>query len=216
MLKEFAYEILKLIGELNYWHVAIFAALESTAFPVIIPVETLIIPLGYYAYLGTKSLPLLIIFTTAGIVVGCLINYYFAMFLGRGLIYKHSKLLHINVAKLEKLEKMFLKHGRLLMFVGRFVPVPAFKHIITIPAGMAKMPIHQFIFYNALGGAVFSTAMYLIGYFFGSSQHLIHKAIKDFTILCVALLVSYIITRIIFAQIAKRRRAKKESQNITK
>ena len=212
MLKEFAYDILKLIGELNYWHVAIFAALESTAFPVIIPVETLIIPLGYYAYLGTKSLPLLIIFTTAGIVVGCLINYYFAMFLGRGLIYKHSKLLHISTQKLEKLEKSFLKHGRLLMFVGRFVPVPAFKHLITIPAGMAKMPVRQFMFYNALGGAIFSTAMYLIGYFFGSNQHLIHKALKNFTIVCVALLISYIATRVIFSQIAKRRRAKKESR----
>ena len=210
MLKEFAYDILKLIGELNYWHVAIFAALESTAFPVIIPVETLIIPLGYYAYLGTKSLPLLIIFTTAGIVVGCLINYYFAMFLGRGLIYKHAKLLHISTQKLEKLEKSFLKHGRLLMFVGRFVPVPAFKHLITIPAGMAKMPVRQFMFYNALGGSIFSTAMYLIGYFFGSNQHLIHKALKNFTIVCVALLISYIATRVIFSQIAKRRKVKKE------
>ena len=181
MIKDFIFELFKFIGELNYWHVGLLAALESTAFPVVIPVETVIIPMGYYAFLGTKSLPLLMLFCTIGIVIGCLINYWFARALGRTFIYKHAKLLHINIEKLQKLEAKFLKHGRLLMFVGRFIPIPAFKHIITIPAGMAKMPLLPFIFYNALGGFIFSTSMLLIGYFFGSSEELIHKAIGKFT-----------------------------------
>ena len=90
MLRELIYEIFKFIGDLNYWHVALLSALESTAFPVIIPVETIVIPMGYYAYLGTKSLPLLIISCTIGIVVGCLVNYAFARYLGRSFIYKHK------------------------------------------------------------------------------------------------------------------------------
>ena len=166
MIKDFILELLKFIGELNYIHLAIFSALESTCLPVIIPVETIIIPMGYYAFLGQKSLPLLMISATTGIVVGCVINYYFACLLGRKFIYKYSKYLHINTDTLRKLEQKFLTHGRLLMFTGRFVPIPAFKHIITIPAGMAKMPMKQFIFYNALGGFIFSTGMLLIGYFF--------------------------------------------------
>ena len=56
MIKDFVLELLKFIGELNYIHLAVFSALESTCLPVIIPVETIIIPMGYYAFLGQKSL----------------------------------------------------------------------------------------------------------------------------------------------------------------
>ena len=206
MIKDFILEVFKFIGELNYWHVGLLTALESTAFPVVIPVETVIIPMGYYAYLGTKSLPLLMLCCTIGIVVGCLINYWFARCLGRTFIYKHSHLLHINVEKLQKLERKFLSHGRLLMFVGRFIPIPAFKHIITIPAGMAKMPIPQFVFYNALGGFIFSTSMLLIGYFFGGSEKLVSKALTNFTIVCVVALCCYILVKIIIGIIAKRQK----------
>jgi len=208
MIKDFIFELFKFIGELNYWHVGLLAALESTAFPVVIPVETVIIPMGYYAFLGTKSLPLLMLFCTIGIVIGCLINYWFARALGRTFIYKHAKLLHINIEKLQKLEAKFLKHGRLLMFVGRFIPIPAFKHIITIPAGMAKMPLLPFIFYNALGGFIFSTSMLLIGYFFGSSEELIHKAIGKFTVICVVIALTYVVVKIIIKiVIAKREKS---------
>ncbi len=212
MIKDFILELLKFIGELNYWHVGILSALESTAFPVIIPVETIIIPMGYYAYLGTKSLPLLIFSCTFGIIVGCLINYWFARVLGRSFIYKHSKILHINIDKLKKLEMRFLKHSRLLMFVGRFIPIPAFKHIITIPAGMAKMPVLPFIFYNALGGFIFSTSMLLIGYFFGSSEEKIHEAICKFTIICIVIATTYILVKIIKIIIKKREKYSIEKQ----
>ncbi len=205
-MRDFILEIFKLIGELNYWHIGLLTALESTCIPIVIPVETVIIPMGYYAYLGVKSLPLLMFASTIGIVCGCVINYYFAMLLGRTFIYKNAKLLHINIERLKKIEKMFLRHGRLLMFVGRFVPIPAFKHIITIPAGMAKMPIGQFIFYNMLGGFIFSTSMLLIGYFFGSSEELIHKAIGKFTVACVIIFITYLAVRIVVTIISKRHR----------
>ena len=216
MIKEFVLELLKFIGELNYIHLAIFSALESTCLPVIIPVETIIIPMGYYAFLGQKSLPLLMLSATTGIVVGCVVNYYFAYFLGRKFIYKYSKYLHINPDTLRKLENKFLTHGRLLMFTGRFVPIPAFKHIITIPAGMAKMPIKQFIFYNALGGFIFSTGMLLIGYFFGSSEKLVQTALSNFMIVCVAFLVLYIATKIIIKIIIRTKKDKREMYEISR
>lgn len=197
MVKDFILELLKFVGELSYWHVALFSALESTCFPVVIPVETIIIPMGYYAFLGQKSLPLLILLTTLGIVVGCVINYYFAYFLGRKVIYKYGKYVHLNIDSLKRLEKKFLKHGRLLMFVGRFIPIPAFKHIITIPAGISKMPLGQFIFYNALGGFIFSTSMLLIGYFFGSNEVLMRGALNNFTYICIGLIVFYLSVKIV-------------------
>ena len=213
MIKEFIFEIFRFIGELNYWHVALLSALESTAFPVLIPVETVIIPMGYYAYLGTKNLSCLMFACTFGIIVGCLINYWFARTLGRTFIYKHSKLLHIKVEKLQRLEATFLKHSRLLMFVGRFIPIPAFKHIITLPAGMAKMPIAPFVFYNALGGFIFSTSMLLIGYFFGSSQELVHKAIGEFTVACIAVATTYIVAKIVLYLITKRNKRKSQEHS---
>ena len=206
MIRDFIFGLLKFIGDLNYWHVAIISALESTCLPVIIPAETIIIPMGYYASLGQKSLPLLMLITTVGIVVGCVINYYFAYFLGRKVIYKYGKYFHLDIDKLKSLERKFLKHGRFLIFIGRFVPIPAFKHIVTIPAGISKMPLGQFIFYNALGGFIFSTAMLLIGYFFGSNEKLVHAAINNFMYICVSLLLTYILMKIVMRIIISRKK----------
>ena len=79
------------ISGISYFELGVITALESTFFPVFVPIETFIIPMGYLASLGQRSIPMLLISCTIGIIIGCLINYMLAMFLGRPLIYKFSK-----------------------------------------------------------------------------------------------------------------------------
>ena len=81
---------------------------------------------------------------------------------------------------------------------------------------MAKMPIKQFIFYNALGGFIFSTGMLLIGYFFGSSEKLVQTALSNFMIVCVAFLVLYIATKIIIKIIIRTKKDKREMYEISR
>ena len=191
MLQNLLLEIMKFIGELGYFSIFLLSALESTAFPVVIPVETVIIPMGYYAYLGQKNLFILIFATTSGIIVGCLLNYFCARILGRALVYKLAKYLFLKPEHLQSWEQKFLKNGKSLLFFGRFIPIPAVKHIITIPAGMAKMPVGIFTFYTALGGFIFSTAMILVGYFFGSNTKLVKKILENATIFVCLVIAVY-------------------------
>ena len=77
------------------------------------------------------------------------------------------------------------------MFIGRCIPIPAVKHIITIPAGLSRMDLKDFIVFNALGGFTFSSVMVFFGYFFGQQAGVFLKRFS-FTILLLALIVFFV------------------------
>lgn len=163
---------------LSYFELIIITALESTFFPIIVPVETFIVPMGYLIRTGEKSVIMLLLFCTIGIILGCLMNYYMSLFLGRNFLYKNAKYFMINVKTLEKWEKRFLANSNFIMFIGRCVPVPAVKHLITIPAGLTKMNIVNFIFFNAIGGFLYTSVLLTIGYFCGEDTMLAKKVVS--------------------------------------
>jgi membrane protein DedA with SNARE-associated domain len=187
------------IASLNYFELCVIMLLESTCFPVFIPVEVFIIPMGYLASIGQRNFGMLMIASTIGIVSGCLINYFMARILGRPFIYKYSKYLMINVKTLEKWERKFLKNSKLIMFLGRFIPIPAVKHLITIPAGISKMKLSDFILYNALGGLTFSTISLMFGYYYGDkASTAIMKLLsigKYFLIFCIIVFLIILLSK---------------------
>ena len=142
--------------------------------------------MGYLAYLGQKNMSLLIFFSVVGTVFGCIINYYLSLWLGRPFIYKYAKFIMLNTKKLEKLEVFFLKNSKLIMFLGRCAPLPGIKHIITIPAGISKMKMRDFLLYNTLGAIFYLTIILHIGFFTGGNENSIHYA-KNIAIIILTL-----------------------------
>lgn len=174
-MKSVISHIINNLDSVSYSLLAAIMALESTCFPVIIPSEVILLPMGYLAYLGKKNMLLLIISSTIGIIIGCLINYFTALLLGRSLLYKYGKYFFLKVDTLEYIEKVFSKYGKVIIFIGRFIPVPVFKHIVTIPAGLYKMNLKDFIVMSGIGGTIFSTIVLYIGYLFGSHMENIKR-----------------------------------------
>ena len=152
----------------SYWFVFLFMIIESSFIPF--PSELIVPPAAYLAMQPDASMNIyMVVFAaTAGALVGALINYYIAMWVGRPIVYSfaNSKLGHIcmiDSAKVERAEAYFDAHGAVSTFIGRLIPV--IRQLISIPAGLARMNIGVFVLFTTLGALIWNIILGAMGYF---------------------------------------------------
>ncbi len=161
--------ITSMLGHLNYGTIFILMLLESTVIPV--PSELVVAPAAYHAAAGNLDIWLVILFSTLGADVGATINYLAGWYLGRPIIYKfaNSKWGHLcllNQEKVEKSERYFDEHGMVATITGRLLP--GIRHLISIPAGLAKMNYWKFLLYTTIGAASWHSILALLGHYMHS------------------------------------------------
>lgn len=154
------------VDHLNYWTITLLMAIESSFIPF--PSEIVVAPAGYLAATeNSLNLFWVVVFATLGADIGALINYYLALFLGRPLVYRFAKsklgrLLLLSPEKLDKADDYFVKKGAISTFVGRLLP--GIRQLISIPAGLARMPLGKFLFFTTIGAGMWNTILALMGY----------------------------------------------------
>ncbi len=198
--------LISIIGELGYLGIFIGMTIESSFIPF--PSELILIPAGALVAQGEMLAGFVFLAGLAGSLVGALINYFLALFLGRTtidfLVDKYGKVFLINKEKLKKSDKFFDKYGELTTFTGRLIPVV--RQLISLPAGFAKMKLPKFIFFTALGAGIWSAILIYIGYFFGNNTEWINSNMNFVTML----LLSFVLIIIIIYLILKKRKIKKK------
>lgn len=168
--------ILSITADLGYVGVFVLMTIESSFLPF--PSELAIPPAAWLASQGKMDIFLIIVLGTLGSVVGALINYFLALWLGRPAVYrlidtKLAKLLHLNSYDLERAEAKFLKNANSATFICRLIPV--IRQLISIPAGFTKMPFLPFISLTALGSLIWVSILAILGYTLGANQHLLSQ-----------------------------------------
>ena len=155
-----------LLGNLNYGTIFFLMLLESTVIPV--PSEFVVSPAAYHAAGGNLNIVLIILFATIGADCGATINYFAGYYLGRPIIYKFvnsrwGRACLLNQEKVEKSEKYFYDHGVFATLTGRLIP--GIRHLISIPAGLAKMKFWQFLLYTTLGAGLWNCILAALGWY---------------------------------------------------
>ena len=140
-------------------------AIESSVIPL--PSELVVPPAAYKAAAGELNIYLVVFFSTLGALIGSLINYALADFIGRPIVYRfaNSKLGHLlmlNEEGIKKTEAFFDKNGAISIFTGRLIP--GVRHLISIPAGLSRMNLPRFILYTTLGAGIWNIILATIGY----------------------------------------------------
>ena len=161
--------ISSLLGNLNYGTILFLMLLESTVVPV--PSEFVVTPAAYHAAGGNLDVFLVILFATIGADLGASINYVVAYYVGRPVIYrfansKWGKMCLLNQEKVEKSEKYFDDHGIVATLTGRLIP--GIRHLISIPAGLAKMNYWKFLLYTTIGAVVWHAILAGLGWYLHS------------------------------------------------
>ncbi len=166
MSESFTHYLLSLMGQLDYWAVFWLMAAESSILPV--PSELVMIPAGYLAVTGQLNFWLVLLAGNLGSITGSLISYYLALWLGRPVLIRYGKYLLLTEHHLTKAERFIHHHGEIAIFTGRLVP--GVRHLISMPAGIARMAIDRFIIYTLLGSSLWNVILQVIGYWVGDNQ----------------------------------------------
>ncbi|MGW8060781.1 DedA family protein [Streptomyces ziwulingensis] len=141
-------------------------ALENLFPPL--PSEVILPLAGFAAGSGRMNLIAVLLWTTAGSVIGALALYGVGAMLGRDrTVAIAEKLPLVKVSDIEKTEAWFLKHGTKAVFFGRMIPV--FRSLISVPAGVERMRLPVFLALTTLGSAIWNTVFVLAGYTLGDN-----------------------------------------------
>jgi membrane protein DedA with SNARE-associated domain len=157
--------ITDIIAALGPIGVGVLVALE-TVFPPI-PSE-LILPLsGYLASRGRMSLAAVVIGATLGSLAGALALYWAGAALGQKRLRRLAERTPlVEVDDLERAEGWFDRHGGLAVLIGRVVPVV--RSLVSVPAGVERMPLWRFILYTIIGSGVYNLVLIGLGFVLGS------------------------------------------------
>lgn len=164
------------IGTLGYIGIFFLMFLESSFFPF--PSEVVMIPAGYLISKGEMYLVYALTSGLLGSIAGAWLNYLIAYKFGRGLLLKF-----ISEKNMKKMDDFFQNHGHISTFTGRLIP--GVRQYISFPAGLAKMNGVKFTVYTAGGAFIWMVVLTALGYFIGGNQALIHKYLKEITIVTV-------------------------------
>lgn len=206
-------------AHMSYASITALMAIESSFIPF--PSEVVIPPAVYVAASPESALCvtgnylldvlLIVLFGTLGAMLGAIINYGLAVWLGRLIIYKFadSRLGHLcllSSEKVQKAEAYFNEHGKVSTFVGRLIP--GIRQLISIPAGLAKMHFGQFLLYTFLGAFIWNSILALLGYVAHGQADLINQYSHELSVAILVLLgvvVVYFVAKKIIKSVKKRK-----------
>jgi len=182
------------MANLNYFTVALLMIIESTFLPL--PSELIMPFAAFKAAQGNLNVFLVILAGTAGALTGSLINYTLAYYLGRPLVYKFAssklgRLFLLSEEKVKKAEDYFIRNGKSSTFIGRLVP--GVRHLISIPAGLAKMNLKDFMLYTFVGAGIWNIILVIIGYFIYDLSDKIMPYLDDALYVLGAIFIIYLI-----------------------
>ncbi len=198
MLHSFITWLLDIISAWGYWGIGILMMMESTVLPV--PSELVLIPAGYLAQQGEMNVYIILLASTIGSWVGACINYFASLYVGRPFLERFGKYFFVKEKHLQMVDHFFEKYGNISTFTGRLLPV--IRHLISIPAGLSKMPFWLFSGYTIAGAAIWSAILIALGYFLGDQQ----EVLKEYSgWITVGIIVSVIVLWVAYVKFKNKR-----------
>ena len=193
-------------ANMNYGTITALMTVESSFIPF--PSEVVVPPAAAVSVMPGSELNIFLIvaFATLGAILGALVNYGLSVWLGRPIIYgfADSKLGHLCLLsgeKIQKAEDYFNEHGKVSTFVCRLIP--GIRQLISIPAGLARMPLGSFIGFTALGAGIWNCVLATLGYIIGDNIELVTKYSHEIGYGLLAVLVIVLAVMIIRKRIKK-------------
>jgi membrane protein DedA with SNARE-associated domain len=169
------------LDNINYGTVALLMTIESSFIPF--PSEVVVPPAAYKASKPGSDLNifLVVLFASIGALLGAIINYVLALWLGRPLIYRFvetrfARMCLLKKEQVEKAEQLFVKHGNMATLICRLIP--GVRQLISVPAGFARMHFGNFVLFTFIGATAWNIILALIGYIAHGNADIIQQNSK--------------------------------------
>jgi membrane protein DedA with SNARE-associated domain len=160
----FGLSLSQVLRDLGYAGLALLMVAE-TVFPPI-PSEAVLPLAGYFVERGEFAFVAVLVTSTAGSVLGALLLYEAARHGGRPFVTRFLRVARLDAAKLDEAERWFDRRGTLIVLLGRCVP--GMRSLVSLPAGLLRMPRWRYLLLTLLGSAVWNTVLVGAGYALGA------------------------------------------------
>lgn len=189
--------VFRLIEWGGYFGVALLMFLE-TVFPPI-PSEVIMPLAGVIASRGEMSLPIVILCGTAGAMLGNIVWFGVARWIGyerfEPLIRRFGRWLTLDWNEVERVHKLFDNHGNAIVFVGRMLPTV--RSLVSIPAGLLKMRFVPFVLWSTLGSAIWTSGLAIAGWILGQQFDQVEKILGPLSLAVIGGVVLWYVYRVI-------------------
>lgn len=183
--------LLEWIQQMGYFGIMFGLMIE------VIPSEIVLAYGGYLVYGGYINFIGAVIFGVVGGVIAQIFIYWIGRYGGRPILERYGKYILIQKKHIDVSETWFEKYGPGVIFTARFIPVA--RHAISIPAGMAKMPLGKFVALTTLAVIPWSVLFVYLGLKLGEGwQHVDEKAgplVIPILLVAAALFIVYILVK---------------------
>lgn len=197
-----------IVLSMGYPGLFVLIMLESTLVPI--PSELVMPFAGYLAHTGEFSLPVILVINSVAALVGSGLCYWIGKAGGKPLLMRYGKFIGVRKKDIEKTESYFARHGKATILISRFLPV--IRHIISIPAGIARMPLPAFFLQTFIGATIWGTVLILIGYELGEQGIRFAEKLKHVDLL-VGLGIVALLLALGIRFVLRRRREQGDREN---
>jgi len=201
VLEHFATFVQDFVARVGYPGLFLLITLESTLVPI--PSELVMPFAGVLASHGTFSLPVILIINTTAALLGSGISYWIGAAGGKPLLLKYGKFALIRKHDIEMTERYFANHGKATILVARFLPI--IRHIISVPAGIARMPLVPFFTQTFIGSTIWGSVLILLGYHFGEAFLETAKQVKHVDLIIGVVILAVLLALAIRFVVRRRR-----------
>lgn len=162
--------IINMINQLGYLGIFLLVVIENIFPPI--PSEFILIFAGVFTTYTSLSCSSVILYATLGSLVGAYILYFVGFLLNKERLKrfvesKIGRMLRLKVADVEKADTFFVNRGNKAVFFCRFVPIV--RSLISIPAGMSRMPLFRFTIYTTIATVIWNFVLVFLGSVVGSN-----------------------------------------------
>jgi membrane-associated protein len=169
------------LGHWAYLLVPGLAFFETAAFlGIIVPGETAVVVGGVVAERGEVTLPVLVLLVWSAAVAGDVLSFLLGRRLGRPFTRRHASRLHIKAEHLDRIERLFERHGGMAIVIGRFVGV--LRAFTPFVAGASGMRLRRFLPFSVAAAFAWATLFTLLGYAFANAAGTVGDAITKVSI----------------------------------
>ncbi len=210
MFEQFATWIKHVVETLGYPGVFVLITLESTLVPI--PSELVMPFAGAMAARGSFSLPVVLAINSAAALLGSGICYYIGAKGGKPFLERYGKFFLLRQHDLDKTERVFARHGKWVVLIGRFLPVV--RHVISVPAGIARMPLRTFFLQTFIGSTLWGGFLIILGYVLGDNWEAVATKFKRVDLVIGGVIVLAVVS-IAVVFFLRRRRERADSDRPT-
>ncbi len=193
----------QVISSLGYVGVFILMVMESMVLPV--PSEAVMPFAGFLVADGGFSAFGVVLAATLGSIVGSLASYAIGLYGGRPFLNRFGKYLLLDKEDLEWTDRFFQRNGSPTILISRFIPIV--RHLISIPAGLARMPLAPFALFTVVGAGLWNAFLTWCGYALRRNWERI-MTYSHYIDIAVIVVGCALIALFVWKHLAKRRQGK--------